>query len=67
MKLRCDFAADELCDSMNVLSRECRYSLHVIGLLFDGRHSTVYLCDPNGSLLPGGNMCGAQRHSRFVL
>jgi len=32
------------------------YSLHVVGLVFDGRERLVYLCDPNGALLPGGNM-----------
>ncbi len=32
------------------------YSLHVLGLVVDGRQRKVYLCDPNGSLLPGGNM-----------
>ena len=34
----------------------CRYSVHVLGLVFDGRTRTCYLCDPNGVLLPGGNM-----------
>ena len=28
----------------------------MLGLVFDGCTHTVYLCDPNGSLMPGGNM-----------
>ncbi len=28
----------------------------MLGLVFDGRQRIAYLCDPNGSLMPGGNM-----------
>ena len=39
-------------------SREetAQYSLHVVGLVLDGRRRMAYVCDPNGPLLPGGNM-----------
>jgi hypothetical protein len=32
------------------------YSLHVMGLVLDTQERVAYMCDPNGPLLPGGNM-----------
>lgn len=32
------------------------FSLHVVGLVLDGRAKVCYICDPNGQLIPGGNM-----------
>ena len=32
-----------------------QYSVHVVGLVFDGRRNVLYVADANGSLLPGGN------------
>ena len=35
-----------------------QYSCHVVGLVLDGREgkNTCFVCDPNGSLVPGANM-----------
>jgi hypothetical protein len=58
MKLPCALPAlHEYSDRVfQFFDKSDRYSLHVLGLLFDGRERTVFLCDPNGCLLPGGNM-----------
>ena len=33
-----------------------QYSCHVVGLVLHAASRTLYLCDPNGALVPGGNM-----------
>ena len=32
------------------------YDSHAVGLVFDGKGKAVYVADPNGQLIPGGNM-----------
>lgn len=50
------YSSNSLKNDIFASSQLGRYSLHVLGLAFDGRDHVAYLCDPNGSLLPGGNM-----------
>jgi hypothetical protein len=52
------FDADELDDSelRETAEETAQYSSHVLGLLLDGASRSAVLCDPNGALLPGGNM-----------
>ena len=33
-----------------------QYSCHVVGLVLDARSCTCLICDPNGAIVPGGNM-----------
>jgi hypothetical protein len=51
------FDLDELEEADMALPIETAlFSLHVVGLVLDGRSNVAYVCDPNGQLLPGGNM-----------
>ena len=59
-KLQCDATAVDFVP-FGCFVMQGRYSLHVLGLVLDGRKRTAYICDPNGSLLPGGNMYVKQR------
>jgi hypothetical protein len=45
-------AADLAVDSIET----AQYSCHVVGLVLDGRSRTAFVADPNGALVPGGNM-----------
>ena len=33
-----------------------QYSCHVVGLVLHAPERILFVCDPNGSLVPGGNM-----------
>ena len=50
---------DELMESdmdLKDAPETAQFSLHVVGLVLDGRDHKAYICDPNGTLLPGGSM-----------
>ena len=54
----CPTSSDEL--NKKQLQGTCHktvlYSIHVVGVIFDGKTYTVYIADPNGPLMMGGNM-----------
>ena len=53
------FDNDELTDSelnMDHAPETAQYSCHVVGLVFEPFTRTVLIVDPNGDLLPGGNI-----------
>ena len=43
-------------DMLNTADETAMYSIHVVGLVLDAKNKTVVIADPNGGLLPGGNM-----------
>jgi hypothetical protein len=49
---------DELCAADLVVDtiETAQYSCHVVGLVVDARARVAYVADPNGALVPGGNM-----------
>ena len=49
---------DELSDA-DLKEARCetaQFSIHVIGVVFDGQSRSALLCDPNGALVQGGSM-----------
>ena len=50
---------DELMESdmdLKDAPETAQFSLHVVGLVLNGCDHKAYICDPNGTLLPGGSM-----------
>jgi hypothetical protein len=43
-------------DLLASTEESAQYSLHAVGLVFDGIHNRIIVADPNGALIPGSNM-----------
>jgi len=43
-------------DLLASTEESAQYSLHAVGLVFDGIHKRIIVADPNGALIPGSNM-----------
>ena len=51
------FDADELTnEDMKADEETAMYSVHVLGMVLDGRKKTCYVVDPNGKFIKGSNM-----------
>ena len=49
------FDGDELSDTemKETKFETAQYSCHVVGLVMDAKHKSVFIADPNGALIPG--------------